>query len=123
TFHRIAVQGLASEPTPWLLSVTDPLMADTVWFHEFYLNPHSLEDSAERMLSWGELDVPPIARFDQVTYVPLTDCAANDPQFQRVVGEKIASTYFDPTACLLIRVPAGTAELTERIRFTLEGIR
>jgi hypothetical protein len=123
TFHRVAVNGLAHEPKPVLMSSSVPRPALTAWFHGFYLNPHSLEDSAERMLEWGEPEAPSFAHFAKVTYVPLTECAAKDLKFQRMVAQMIASTYFSTSACLLIRLPSGNAQVTERMQCAIEGIR
>jgi hypothetical protein len=95
----------------------------TVWFYGFYLNPHSAEDSAERMLSWGDLLPPPLEAFEEITYVPLTECAVKDPGFQRMLGEKIAATTFAPKSCLLIRMPPLGTDLADRMRCAVEGIR
>ena len=123
SFHRVASHGLASEPTPSLLMFPAPKPVDTVWFYGFYLNPHSLDDSAERMLNWGDLEGPPLADFKEITYVPLTECAVKDASFQRMLAEMIVSIYFDRRKCLLIRLPLPGFELTERMRIALEGIR
>jgi len=123
SFHRVASQGLATEPTPSLLMFPAPKSAQMVWFYGFYLNPHSFEDSAERMLSWGDLEGPTLADFKQVTYIPLTECAVKDASFQRMLAELVVSIYFDRRKCLLIRLPLPGSEMTERVRIALEGIR
>jgi len=99
---------------------------DTVWYHDFYLNRHSLEDSAERMLEWGVSEPPPLEKFKTVIYLPLTDCAAGDRPFQKAIAQLITQRYFDPTSCLLIRVPSPDeerTELTARMIVALDGIR
>jgi len=123
SFHRIVSQGLAVEPAATLILPATPVPATTVWFYGFYLNPHSCEDSAEHMLNWGEFEGPKLVDFDRVTYIPLTESAARDASFQRLVAETIANTYFDPKSCLLIRLPLAGTELTARMRVGLEGIR
>ena len=123
SYHRCEYQGLASEPATSPLLRMEPLAAAAVWFFGFYLNRHSLEDSAENMLTWGELDEPPLADFQKITYIPLTEAAANDVHFQRMVAEMVAPIYFDPTKCLLIRLPMLPSDLTVRMTIALEGIR
>jgi hypothetical protein len=123
SFHRVVTQGMAIEPKATLLSAAAPEPAAPVSFHGFYMNPHSSEDSAENMLSWGEREGPKLAGFDHVTYIPLTECAARDAGFQRMVAEAVAETFFHPKVCLLIRVPAGLAELPDRLRVGIDGIR
>jgi len=123
SFHRIDHQGLASEPIISLMQRTAPLSAASGWYFGFYLNPDSLEDSAEHMLNWGELQEPSLTDFEKVTYIPLTEAAAHDVNFQRVVAEMIAPAYFDPTHCLFIRLPPLGSDLTDRMRLALDGIR
>jgi hypothetical protein len=123
SYHRVASQGLAAEPTPNLLMSAEPAASDSPWFYGFYLNPHSVEDSTERMLSWGDLEGPRLADFREITYIPLTECAARDVSFQRMLAELMVSIYFDKRKCLLIRLPLPGLELTERLRIALEGIR
>ncbi len=123
SFHRVVIDGLAFEPAPWLLNRREISSSEPVWFHEFYLNPHSLEDSAELMLGWGTLDPPSLAHFTAIRYVPLTDCAVSDEQFQQHLADFIAETYFDKSVCLLMRLPSGQSDLTARMRSALAGIR
>jgi len=123
SFHRVSIDGLAFEPAPWLLNRHEFSVSEPVWFHDLYLNPHSLENSAELMLGWGTLDTPSFEAFSKIRYVPLTDCAARDEQFQHIVAELIATTYFEPGVCLLMRLPLATSDLTERMRLALGGIR
>jgi len=124
SFHRFSsAQGLASEPTPTLVLRPLPAAATAVWSYGFYLNPHSLEDSAERMLNWGELEEPPITDFEKITYIPLTESAAKDANFQRMVAELVASTYFDRGKCLVLRLPTLGCDVTDCMRLALEGIR
>lgn len=123
SFHRVIFDGLVLEPPPWKLEASERLSPEAVWFHEFYLNPHSLEESAERMLGWGTLDFPCLENFQKISYVPMTNCAVHDDQFQRLVADLIAESYFDPSSCLLLRLPTGAAELTERMRLAIERIR
>ena len=122
SFHRIAADGLAVEPTPHLVMPSAPRRGEAAWFYDFYLNPHSAEDSAERMLDWGTLQAPPLAEYREITYIPLTECVMKDASFQRVVTEMIASTFFEPKNCLLLRLPPGE-DLRERMRLTIEGLR
>jgi hypothetical protein len=114
---------MAVEPKATVLMPAAPAPAGTVWSYGLYLNPHSTEDSAERMLSWGELEGLRLGEFDQVTYVPLTECAAREGGFQRLVAELVSDTFFHPKACLLIRLPPAGADLAARLRLALEGIR
>jgi hypothetical protein len=123
SFHRIDHQGLTSEPTANLMQRKTPLQASAVWYFGFYLNPDSLEDSAENMLTWGELEEPVLADFEKVTYIPLTEAAAHDVNFQRMIAETIAPAYFDRTHCLFIRLPMVGSDLTDRMRLALDGIR
>jgi hypothetical protein len=123
SFHRVARDGVAFEPSPWLLSNANGGSEAPAWFHEFYLNPHSVEDSAERMLGWGTLDPPSFAEYAKIQYVPLTECAAYDEQFQQLLADIIVKTYFDPTACLLMRLPPVGTEITDTMRVMLTGIR
>jgi len=123
SFHRVAIDGVAFEPAPWMLSRREIAVSEPVWFHKFYLNPHSVEDSTELMLGWGTLDPPSFAQFTNIRYVPLTDCAVHDAQFQQHLAEIIAKTYFEPSVCLLMRLPAVTTDLIERMRAALAGIR
>jgi len=123
SFHRVDHLGSAFEPSPNLMQPTVPLNAPAVWFFGFYLNPNSLEDSAEHMLNWGEIGEPQLLDFEKVTYIPLTEAAANDIYFQRVLAELISAVYFDPTHCLFIRLPLLGSGLTDRMRLSLDGIR
>ncbi len=123
SFHRVARDGFAFEPSPWLLSPPEAGGSEPAWFHEFYLNPHSLEDSAERMLGWGTLDPPSLIDYSTIRYVPLTECAVYDEQFQQLLADIIVDTYFDPTACLLMRLPPTGTEITDTMRLALTGIR
>jgi hypothetical protein len=75
------------------------------------------------MLGWGTLDPPSLAQFTKIRYVPLTDCAVHDEQFEQHVADIIAKTYFEPSVCLLIRLPSVETDLTERMRSVLAGIR
>jgi hypothetical protein len=122
SFHRVLINGLAFEPVPSMLNRRELSVSEPVWFHELYLNPHSLEDSAELMLGWGRLDPPSLAGFTEIHYVPLTDCAVHDGQFQQHVADRIAKTYFEPSDCLLMRLPSGETDLTARMRSALAGI-
>jgi len=123
SFHCGEYPDSASEPSSTMLLSMKPLAAAALWSFGFYLNPHSLEDSAEHMLKWGEIEEPPLAEFQKITYIPLTEAAANDANFQRRVAEMIAPIYFDPTQCLLIRLPMLESELTTRMTIALDGIR
>jgi len=102
---------------------TAPLSAESVWFFGFYSNPNSSQDSAEQMLTWGDLEGPQLADFEKVTYIPLTEAAVHDRNFQRAVADVIVPAYFDPTRCVLIRLPTMMSEATDRMRLTLDGIR
>jgi hypothetical protein len=78
------------------------------------------------MLEWGALEPPDLGAFEKLTYLPLTDGAARDPSFQKLLAEMIASTYFDKTSCLIIRLPHADedmVEVTARMIVTLEGVR
>jgi hypothetical protein len=123
TFHRVASQGLAAEPTPTLIMSPAPKCSDTPWFYGLYVNPHSAEDSIEHMLGWADLEGPPLADFKDIMYIPLTECAAKDSGFQRMLAEMIVSIYFERRKCLLIRLPLPGFELTERLRIALDGLR
>jgi len=123
SFHRGEYSDPAVEPASSTLLPMAPLAAAASWSFGFYLNPHSLEDSAEHMLKWGEIEERPLAEFQKITYIPLTEAAANDAYFQRRVAEMIAPIYFDPTQCLLIRLPMLQSELTTRMTIALDGIR
>jgi hypothetical protein len=122
TFHRIAADGLAVEPAANLAMPSRAFAAAGVWYYGFYLNPHSAEDSAERMLDWGDLVAPPFADFREITYIPLTECVMKDGGFQRLVFETIEATYFEPKSVLLLRLPPGD-DLTVRMKWVVEGIR
>jgi hypothetical protein len=75
------------------------------------------------MLGWGTLDTPSLEGFSKIRYVPLTDCATRDEQFQHIVADLIAETYFEPGLCLLMRLPSAESDLTEKMRLALGGIR
>lgn len=123
SFHRVVIDGVAFEPAPWILNRHEVSSSEPVWFHGFYLNPHCLEDSAELMLGWGTLDPPSLAEFTEIRYVPLTDCAVHDEEFQQHVAEMIARAYFQANVCLLMRLSEGETDITARMRSALAGIR
>jgi hypothetical protein len=75
------------------------------------------------MLGWGTLDPPSLAQFTEIRYVPLTDCAVYDEQFQHHVADIIAKAYFDPSVCVMMRLPSGQLDLPARMRSALAGIR
>ncbi len=94
-----------------------------VWMYAFYCNPHSVEDSVNQMLSWGELERNNLDSLGKVTYVPLTEVATKDLSFQSTLAKSIVTTYFDQGICLLIRLPSPGLDLPSRLKMGLEGIR
>jgi hypothetical protein len=126
SFRQLASKKHVVDPPTRLMLTKKPLRSKAPWFYGFYLNRHSLEDSAERMLGWGALAPPDLDSFENITYIPLTDCASRDPSFQKILARLIAGTYFDSKTCLLIRLPVAeelAAETTVRMITALDGIR
>jgi len=126
-FRPLVAGGASIDPPSTLLFQGTPQPpSPTLWFHGFYLNRHSSEDSAERMLDWGTTEPPDFSSFRSLFYVPLTDSSVRDRSFQRLLAETIARKYFERQTCLLVRVPIpeeGVSEATERMITALDGIR
>ncbi len=111
----------SSVPAVAMLRAT-PATSSILWFYPLYLNRHSIEDSVNHVLGWGEPENRRLDKFSAVTYVPLTECACKDPGFQRVVADTVLRAYFDSSGCLLIRLPLPEAELAQRVYLALESI-
>jgi hypothetical protein len=115
-----AADGSAPPPPPVVRLRREPGAAPLLWFYPFYFNRHSVADSVDHVLGWGEPESVKLRAFTSVTYLPLTECAIRDPGFQRVVAEAIGRTYFDATGCLLIRLPAPASQLPSRFELTIQ---
>jgi hypothetical protein len=80
-------------------------------FFKFYLNRHSCEDSAARMQNAGAPDIMTF-RFAKLVYIPLNETATSDRHFMHLISTMIERSYFDPSSCLILRLPYGQAKDT-----------
>jgi hypothetical protein len=122
SFHRLTNDSGLSEPFPLALLAVEPTPVGMVWLYGLYLNPHSVEDSANQMLSWGELAGATLPPFERYSYVAVTDAALQQAGFIRMLAARIERAYFDPGAGILIRLPAGSDELKSRLTVTLQAV-
>jgi hypothetical protein len=106
-----------------VLMPKEPASATRIWYYGLYINPHSVIDSVDQMLSWGELDCKALPEFSQVTYLPLTSSARADLAYQRIVCGAIHETYFNSTQALFLRIPMHAGTVRERISEVLEALR
>ena len=98
------------------------------WSFPFYRNPHSDQDSAERMLGRGVAAPPKVASGAEASIEVLlcSEASMHDVNFCRVVAEKICQTLFHPERRLIIQLPVlenGRNSNLDRMTCLLEGLR
>ena len=125
--HHFRIDGVDVAPKSRTLLLDAPIVDESpTWSFPFYMNHHSLEDSAERAFALGAMDTIPGEGYEDITYIPLTDAAMHDANFQRVVTTAIRSAYLDRSTCLILGLPAmesPSAPVTDRMISALSGIR
>jgi hypothetical protein len=93
--------------------------------YPFFLNRHTAARSASVSLGTGGLDTGHVAAYRRTVYVPLTEVAARDAAFADVLATLLLQAYFDPTMCVVLRLPylaSRTATLADRIATALAGL-
>jgi hypothetical protein len=109
-FRFQVADGFARPPTQLLQPLHQP-SGDPTDLLVFY---HDVEWIIER----GATKVDTSQGIQRTTYVPLTETALADQTFCNVIAALVAETYFDPSACVLLRLPtlpARTATLADRL--------
>jgi hypothetical protein len=95
-----------ARPKSVFLPRTTPLQHPPSTLLPFFLNRDSAEDSANRILHAGPIDIEGLTDFTRMLYLPLTETALDDRAFSRAVMDLILQSFFDPTALLILRLPA-----------------
>ena len=114
-------------PRPVLLQATGQAFAGMASFREFYFNDCGIEDSVARSELAGDLPADVLARYGEITYIPITDVAAADPGFNRYLAQRIRAALGTPERLLLIGAPLAAGKedtiprmLTRLLRGLLE---
>ncbi|MGJ4952580.1 hypothetical protein [Bradyrhizobium sp. HKCCYLS20291] len=118
----------ASIPTV-ILQPAEGLMNLDPAFLPFCLVRHSVEATFEQIALSGKIDLSEnFSRCSRLVYVPLSEIALQSEGFCRYVAREIAAAFFDPTAGMILALPAAeTAEADikagiERLVESLRGI-
>jgi hypothetical protein len=93
--------------------------------YPFYLNRQAAARSAAVSLSSGGMDPGALGAYRRTVYVPLTEVAARDAAFADVLASLLLQAYFDPTMCVVMRLPhlaSGTATVADRITTAVAGL-
>jgi hypothetical protein len=120
---RLRCQTFAP-PTVLLLPDSAP-PEEPANFFRFFLNRSSIKTAVEWIIANGSIPNKEMGVFTKVLYVPLTEAALNNKGFLKILATAVAETYFEPTSCLIMRVPtlgSLTAELADQINTVLEGL-
>ncbi len=96
-------------------------------FCRFYLNRHSVEDSAARSSTLHPVGIEALRQASDIVYIAFTNSAANDILFCRMVADTILKMLALPKGHLLVlQAPAAEAageKFLVRVLRLLEGIR
>jgi len=92
-------------PRPVLLQAAGQAFAGMASFREFYFNDCGIEDSVARSELAGDLPADVLARFGEITYIPVTSLAAVDPAFNLYMGRRIREVLCTPERLLLLGAP------------------
>lgn len=95
------------------------------YLYPFFLNKSSAQRSAERSIIHGAMENFDLFGFTRIVYVPLSEVAAHDHMFAEVIGALLIQAYFDPSICVILRMPflaSSSATLAERIAAGLAGL-
>lgn len=126
TFHGAVANGrLIAPPTNLLFPKTESVAA-VPEFYEFFINEQSGQNSANRIIDRGPVAAPKLNEFSSVSYIPFTESGAHNPEFSKVLAQKIALAYFNPDQCTLIRLPApheNSSGLLHQTTVALEALR
>lgn len=124
--HVSKQRGDGRMPHPRTLGVEHPIPTrGMISYHPFYLNRHSHEDSAERMLAWGSHDLPHMNEYQRVVIAPCTDAALHDENFCRALGRLVADAAYGKGFGVVLRLPnldRPEAPTTVRMARLLTGL-
>jgi hypothetical protein len=126
SFLRFTSESGLVRPPITILPLREPVARATGSAFDFYLNPHSVEDSVTRILGRGERQSPLLHESPRVTYIPLTETATCDQGFCRLAAEEVARAYFDPNAAVLLQLASpvdGASTIADRLGAALRAIR
>ena len=101
--------------------------ADLPELFGFCITPGPAERAASWMLARGPADTAARTGFARAAYLPLTETALSEPVFCDAVADSVAAAFFDPAACLLLRLPelaapgptVSSAPLADRLAFAV----
>jgi hypothetical protein len=104
-------------PRPVLLQAAGQAFAGMASFREFYFNDCGIEDSVARSELVGDLPADVLARYGEITYIPVTGVAAADPAFNLYVAQRIRAVLRTPERLLLLGAPlaAGKEDTVPRM--------
>jgi hypothetical protein len=126
SFHGAMLNDRLIVPPPSLLFPKRERSGAIPEFLEFFVNSHSGPEGARHIITKGAVPAPKLNDFSDVYYIPFTESGAHDPAFSKMLAQKIAAAYFNPSQCLLIRLPALHDNVPGRLHqlsVALEAVR
>lgn len=125
TFHAVQLDGRLLQPPTTLSLPPARVQAALPEMYPYVFNPQCGEQSARVMIEVGTtLKLTP-ADFDELIYIPFSESGSHDAAFSKMVAQIIATAYFNPTQCVLLRLPAANEnmpDLARQILRTLEAV-
>ncbi len=94
-------------------------------YYKFYLGPYSVEESVDRIVQTGAVDIAGFKPHDMI-YVPLTETSTDDAAFLKVLASAVARAFFERSRGVIVRLPFLVdlgGSLADRLRTTLTGLR
>jgi hypothetical protein len=126
TTFRFAVGATSASPRSVLLQPQDEAAPGrNGGLFRCYYTPGPIERCAEWILARGAVPADACAGFARASYLPLTEAALADRAFCDVLAGLVAGSYFDPAACLLLRLPvlpSPAASVADRLAAALAGL-
>ncbi len=119
---RVQLGETSVGPASQLLMPQTGAAADPAELFGFCITPGPAERAASWMLARGPVDPAPLTGFARAAYLPLTETALSEPVFCDAAADHVAATFFDPAACLLLRLPelaSGNTTLADRLAFAV----
>jgi len=125
TFHAVLLDGRLLQPPTTLSLPPARVPAAPPEMYPYVFNPQCAEQSARVMIEAVTDPKPALEEFKELIYIPLSESGSHDAAFSRLVARIIATAYFNPAQCVLLRLPAANEnmpDLAQQIIRTLEAI-
>lgn len=110
----------------WALLQAPLPPSELSWYYPFYMNRHSNNDSAERMLRWGSSEPPPLAPYRDLRVFWCGEAALHDQHFCHALGQAVIETSRQPHSGLMLVMPTFENEeggILQRMGSTIDGLR